>query len=456
MVGEHDWFYDMGDTWQEMFGPPNYSFDWKGVHVVVLMSVHEKDFWTARKMTPARADANRRRARQRHPVALRSRRRRARVARRTTSQRCRIPRRCWSSRIRRSTNITATGISGPRMPSRCRRFCKPYQHVTVIHGHTHQMLLNQIGNISFYGMLSTAWPWPYAPQGLPPLTMQMNRADPFDQFDGMRRRPVQRPRRRAGGQNLQPVGSQSGHREGDYLISHGKTAGRRRRSSRAIEAAHRNEAFMTRRSITLATVAAKRRGTHRRSRSRRAHCARSTARRCQLINWRVQRRRRSRDALRRRDQHGSEGAQAGPADDARAGARRDARLMAEWQRKHPGRALADRRKISPPPLRPNRLRHPPPHPQRQQSSRRRCKAAVHAMQQGDTYASFNERDYKVWKAKTDSFVAAGQENFPRRQGTRRHHRRSVATCAIPTPPTRIPRPIRNTRSSYSAWRCCAT
>ena len=61
---------------------------------------------------------------------------------------------------------------------------KPYDRVTVIHGHTHQMLFNQIGNISFYGMLSTAWPWPYAPEGLPPLTIQMNRADPFDQFDG--------------------------------------------------------------------------------------------------------------------------------------------------------------------------------------------------------------------------------------------------------------------------------
>jgi 3',5'-cyclic AMP phosphodiesterase CpdA len=60
----------------------------------------------------------------------------------------------------------------------------PYQKVTVIHGHTHQMLLNQIGNISFYGLLSTAWPWPYAPEGLPKLTVQMNRADPFDQFDG--------------------------------------------------------------------------------------------------------------------------------------------------------------------------------------------------------------------------------------------------------------------------------
>ena len=43
----------MGEKWQELFGPPNYSFDWKGVHVIVLMSVHEKDFWTARKMTPA-------------------------------------------------------------------------------------------------------------------------------------------------------------------------------------------------------------------------------------------------------------------------------------------------------------------------------------------------------------------------------------------------------------------
>ncbi len=46
------------------------------------------------------------------------------------------------------------------------------------------MLFNQIDNISFYGVLSTAWPWPYAPEGLPPLTIQMNRADPFDQFDG--------------------------------------------------------------------------------------------------------------------------------------------------------------------------------------------------------------------------------------------------------------------------------
>jgi hypothetical protein len=62
---------------------------------------------------------------------------------------------------------------------------KPFQTVTVIHGHTHQVLSNHIGNISFHGLLSTAWPWPYAPEGLPKLTVQMSRANPFDMSDGL-------------------------------------------------------------------------------------------------------------------------------------------------------------------------------------------------------------------------------------------------------------------------------
>jgi hypothetical protein len=61
---------------------------------------------------------------------------------------------------------------------------KKFDAVTVIHGHTHQMLSNRIGNIDFHGMLSTAWPWPYAPEGLPKLTVQMSRPDPFDPNDG--------------------------------------------------------------------------------------------------------------------------------------------------------------------------------------------------------------------------------------------------------------------------------
>jgi hypothetical protein len=62
---------------------------------------------------------------------------------------------------------------------------RPFNSVTVIHGHTHQVLTNRIGNIHFHGMLSTAWPWPYAPSGLPRLTVQMNRPDPFNQTEGM-------------------------------------------------------------------------------------------------------------------------------------------------------------------------------------------------------------------------------------------------------------------------------
>src|SRR5690349_2269503 len=52
MVGEHDWFLDMGALWQEYFGPTHYSWDHNGVHFVTIMSVQEKDFWTPRGMTP--------------------------------------------------------------------------------------------------------------------------------------------------------------------------------------------------------------------------------------------------------------------------------------------------------------------------------------------------------------------------------------------------------------------
>jgi len=108
-------------------------------------------------------------------------------------------------RIPRSTNCTAPGTSGPTMPRMCRRCCSASIASRVLHGHTHQVLTNRIGNIQFHGMLSTAWPWPYAPQGLPALTVQMNRPNPFDSNDGPRRwfgyRASGRPRRQA----LQPV-----------------------------------------------------------------------------------------------------------------------------------------------------------------------------------------------------------------------------------------------------------
>jgi predicted MPP superfamily phosphohydrolase len=183
MVGEHDWFLDMGVYWKELFGPENYSFDHKGVHFVTIMSVQEKDFWTERKMTPEQ---------RMHTVAgldngVQSRFEVGPVTREWLKNDL--------AKVDKATPVVVFSHSPLYKYYRNWNFwtddaedvqaiLQPYQKVTVIHGHTHQLLTNRIGNISFHGMLSTAWPWPYAPEGLPKLTIQMNRADPFSQFDG--------------------------------------------------------------------------------------------------------------------------------------------------------------------------------------------------------------------------------------------------------------------------------
>ncbi len=183
MVGEHDWFLDMGDHWKALFGAPSYSFDHKGVHFVTLMSVVEKDFWTARNMTPME--------------------RMKTVAGLDNSLQSRFEvgdeGRQWLAadlaKIDAKTPVVVFSHSPLYKYYRNWNFwtedadevqaiLAKFENVTVIHGHTHQLLSNRIENINFHGMLSTAWPWPYAPSGLPRLTVQMNRADPFNQFDG--------------------------------------------------------------------------------------------------------------------------------------------------------------------------------------------------------------------------------------------------------------------------------
>ena len=52
IVGEHDWYLDLGDGWRSLFGEPFWAFDCKGVRFVGLMSVLEDDFWTPRRMSP--------------------------------------------------------------------------------------------------------------------------------------------------------------------------------------------------------------------------------------------------------------------------------------------------------------------------------------------------------------------------------------------------------------------
>jgi len=183
MVGEHDWFLDMGEHWRGLFGEPQYSFDHKGVHFVTLMSVNEKDFWTERKMTPME--------------------RMQTVAGLDNGIQSRFEvgpaGREWLKRDLEKLNKNTPLVVFSHSPlykyykpwnfwtddaDEVQALLRPFKAVTVIHGHTHQVLSNQIGNIQFHGLLSTAWPWPYAPEGLPSLTVPMNRPDPFSNFDG--------------------------------------------------------------------------------------------------------------------------------------------------------------------------------------------------------------------------------------------------------------------------------
>ena len=46
VMGEHDYYLDLGEYWSELFGPHWYSFDHKGVHFVVLNSILTFDEWT--------------------------------------------------------------------------------------------------------------------------------------------------------------------------------------------------------------------------------------------------------------------------------------------------------------------------------------------------------------------------------------------------------------------------
>jgi 3',5'-cyclic AMP phosphodiesterase CpdA len=183
MVGEHDWYLDMGDKWKAMFGPDRYSFDHKGVHFVVLNSVIEEDFWTAKGYTPEE--------RMNIVAGLDD----GRQSRFEVGQEQRDWLKQDLAKVDKKTPIVVFSHSPlykyyepwnfwTKDADQVQALLKPFQSVSVIHGHTHQLLTNRIGNISFHGMLSTAWPWPYAPEGLPKLTVQQNRADPFSQFDG--------------------------------------------------------------------------------------------------------------------------------------------------------------------------------------------------------------------------------------------------------------------------------
>ena len=189
VMGEHDYYLDLGEYWSKLFGPQYYSFDHKGVHFVVLNSILTTDEWTFKRW----------------PTAEQRMLEMAGLDNPNGSPfMVGDKQRDWLKKdldkVDKATPLVVLSHSPLQKiykgwnfwtddAEQVQALLQPFNKVTVLYGHVHQIQYNQIGNISFSSVMATAWPWPYpstyaqAEQYLPRLTVPMNRADPFFERD---------------------------------------------------------------------------------------------------------------------------------------------------------------------------------------------------------------------------------------------------------------------------------
>ena len=190
VMGEHDYYLDLGEYWEEVFGHPQwYSWDHKGVHFIVLNSILTYDEWTHNRWESAERRMNEMAGLDNpngSPFLVGEKQR------------------AWLekdlAKVSKDTPIVVFSHSPLQKiykgwnfwtddAEQVQALLTPFETVNVIYGHVHQIQYNQIGNISFNAVMATAWPWPYpssyaqAESHLAKLTVPMNRADPFFERD---------------------------------------------------------------------------------------------------------------------------------------------------------------------------------------------------------------------------------------------------------------------------------
>jgi len=177
VMGEHDYYVDLGDYWRKQLGPDYYSFDHKGVHFVVLNSILTWEDWMHGKWSSG-MDRMLQMARLDNP--------------RGQPFMVGDKQRAWLKKdlagISKDTPVVVFSHSPLQKiykgwnfwtedAEQVQALLKPFNKVTVLYGHVHQIQYNQIGNISFTSAMATAWPWPYpstykqAESYLPKLTL---------------------------------------------------------------------------------------------------------------------------------------------------------------------------------------------------------------------------------------------------------------------------------------------
>lgn len=188
VMGEHDYYLDMGEHWSKLFGKPYYSWDQKGVHFVVLNSILTYDKWVRRWPTAEQ--------RMQEMAGLDNPNGSPFMV--GDSQRAWLAKDL--AKVPKSTPVVVFSHSPLQKiykgwnfwtedAEQVQQVLGRFDNVNVIYGHVHQIQYNRIGNINFHSVMATAWPWPYpesyaqAESHLPVLTVPMNRADPFHERD---------------------------------------------------------------------------------------------------------------------------------------------------------------------------------------------------------------------------------------------------------------------------------
>jgi 3',5'-cyclic AMP phosphodiesterase CpdA len=189
VMGEHDYYLDLGEYWSELFGDHYYSFDHKGVHFVVLNSILTYDDWTFDRWPTAEQRMNEMAGLDNpngSPFMVGNRQLDwlktdlAKVAKDTPVV---VFSHSPLQKIYKGWNFWTEEAE------QVQALLKAFKSANVIYGHVHQIQYNQIDNIAFTSVMATAWPWPYpasyaqAESHLPVLTVPMNRADPFSERD---------------------------------------------------------------------------------------------------------------------------------------------------------------------------------------------------------------------------------------------------------------------------------
>ncbi len=189
VMGEHDYYLDLGEYWSELYGPHYYSWDHKGVHFVTLNSILTYDDWTYDRWPTAEQ-------RMLEMAGLDNPNGSPFMVGQKQLE--------WLGKdlegVSKDTPVVVFSHSPIQKiykgwnfwteeAEEVQALLRPFENATVVYGHVHQIQYNQIGNISFHAVMATAWPWPYpqsyaqAASKLPKLTVPMNRADPFFERD---------------------------------------------------------------------------------------------------------------------------------------------------------------------------------------------------------------------------------------------------------------------------------